>query len=173
MSESKTHWKKTFNKDYLGEWDLDEGEELKLVISRIEVKQVKSPTGDSDNCNVAFFTNPKIKPMILNVGACKIIQRFSGSKYIQDWGGTAIQVYVQPGVLAFGSTVDALRLREHQPRMEKPALTPDHEKWQGAIGAYADNKDLAVITKYYSLSPAHELLLKNEAAKLEASTSQD
>jgi len=172
MTDKKTHWKKTFNKDFLGAWDLEEGEELKLIISHVDVQKVKNPQGEEGLCNVAHFTDKKVKPMILNVGACKLIQRFTGSKYIEEWGGCAIQVYVQEGVRAFGEITDALRIREFQPRMTKEALTPDHKKWSGAVSSYAKNGDLAIITKYYELSPENEQRLKDEAAALPDSAEQ-
>ena len=31
---NKTHWKKTFNKDYLGAHDLEESKDIKVVIKK-------------------------------------------------------------------------------------------------------------------------------------------
>jgi hypothetical protein len=161
---NKTHWKKAFNKDYLGAHDLDEGQELKLTIKNVIVKEVTDPQGTKTSCDVAYFTDKKVKPMILNVGACKIIKRFTNSNYIEDWAGTTVQVYVMENVKAFGETTDALRLREYQPRMEKEELTPDHDKWKGAVNKYKESKDLSVVKEYFKLSPANEKLLKEQAA---------
>jgi len=160
---NKTHWKKAFNKDYLGAHDLEEGQELKLTIKNVIVKDVTNPQGQKETCDVAYFTDTKIKPMILNVGACKIIQRFTNSKYIEDWAGTTIQVFVLEGVKAFGEVTDALRLREYQPRMEKEELTPDHKKWDGAVKKYTETKDLTVVKEYFNLSAANETLLIEQA----------
>ena len=41
---TKTHWKKVFNKDYLGSHDLDE-KDLKAVIDHCEVRVVKDSSG--------------------------------------------------------------------------------------------------------------------------------
>ena len=160
---SKTHWKKAFNKDYLGAHDLEEGQELKLTIKNVLVKEVTDPNGSKGTCDVAYFTDKKVKPMILNVGACKIIQRFTNSKFIEDWNNTPIQVYVLENVKAFGEVTDALRLREYQPRTEKQELTPEHEKWQGAVKKYKENQDLTVVKEYFSLSAANESLLIEQA----------
>jgi len=156
---NKTHWKKAFNKDYLGAHDLEEDQELKLTIAQVVVKAVTNPNGEQTSPNIAFFTAKNVKPMILNATACKTIQRFSGSKYIEDWAGTHIQVYVMEGVKAFGDIVDALRIRDNPPRMTKDDLTPDSEKWDQAVESYknADDKDaqIALIRKHYNLSEAH------------------
>jgi len=163
MSDKKTHWKKAFNKDYLGAHDLEEGEELKLTIKNVLVKEVLDPQGTKKPCDVAFFKEKDIKPMILNAGACKIIKRFTNSNYIEDWHGTAVQVYVQENVKAFGEVMDALRLRDYQPRMEKEELTPTHEKWKGAVKKYSESKDLSVVKEYFTISNANEKKLIDEA----------
>ena len=161
---AKTHWKKTFNKDYLGAWDIDEGDELKAIISRVEVRDVTDTNGSKSPCNVAIFKDKKIKPMILNVGNSKIIQRFVGTPYIEDWKDVAIQVYVDENVRAFGEITEGLRIREHQPRMTKDALRPGHPKWEGAVTKYRETEDLSIVKKYFELSPSDEQTLIDEAA---------
>jgi len=164
----KTHWKKTFNKDHLGAWDIDEGEELKLVVKHVIAKEITNVGGIKDFCNVAYFTDDKIKPMILNVGNCKIMQRFSGSKFIQDWVNIRIQVYVLDGVRFGNDITEGLRLRENQPRMEqdKEELAPDHRRWAEAVKKYAETKDLSTAKKYYILSKSNEEELIREAGLL-------
>jgi len=161
MSE-KTHWKKAFDKDYLGAHDLEEGQELKLTIRQVIVKEIIDPQGGKELRNVAYFTD-KTKPMILNVTACKQLKGFSGSKYIEDWKGLNIQVYATD-VKAFGEMTEALRIREHQPRMGKDELTPDHEKWAGAVSKYRESKDLSIVEKYFTLSDTSRQELIREAS---------
>jgi hypothetical protein len=127
----KTHWKKAFDKNFLGSHDLDEGKDLVAVIDHIEVRKVKNNQGEEASKNVAVFKG-KIKPMILNVTNCKIIKRFSGSNYIEDWGDIPVTIYIK-NVTAFGEEVEALRIREKQPIMEKPKLTPMHPSWPKAV----------------------------------------
>lgn len=164
---TKTHWKKTFNKDYFGAHDLDDGNggysTADLVIQRVVLKDVKDPHGNSERVRVAEFQG-KAKPMILNVGACQQIEAFTGSRYIEDWSGCAIRVYVERGVRAYGAEVDALRIAPEQPK-ERQELTPDHEKWAGAVKKYAeDGADaIAVIRKYYDLSETNLEALKDAA----------
>jgi len=167
MADARIHWKKAFNKDYLGAHDLDEGQELKLVIKSVEHRTVKSPTGEADTCNVAIFADQNIKPMILNATACKQIQRFTGRKYIDEWVSVPIQVYVQENVRAFGEVVDALRIRDVQPRMEKPVLNKKNPKWNDAVKSYKEAEDKAAkldaIRKHYELSDADYEALKKDA----------
>lgn len=162
MSESKTHWKKVFNKDYLGSHDLDEGKDLVVVIDHIEVKEVPDTTGKKSKCNVAFFTT-KTKPMILNVTNCKIIKKFSGSNYIEDWKNIPITVYVK-SVQAFGEEVEALRIRDKQPSMERPELTPNHDMWDKAIEHLRKpNSTIDDITRRYKLSDENKEILLNSS----------
>lgn len=167
---AKTHWKKTFNKDYLGAHDLDDGsggyKTLDVVIRQVTLKDVKDPNGQSERVRVAEFEGG-VKPMILNVGSCEQIEAFTKSRYIEDWRGCALRLYVQLDVQAFGSRVDALRIAPQQPRTREE-LTPDHDKWQGAVQKFADEGEdgLAVVLKYFDLSPANRQELENAAANL-------
>jgi len=133
MEPKKTHWKKAFNKDYLGSHDLDEGKDLIAVIDHVESKEVKDPkdANKKEKFNIAFFTT-KIKPMILNVTNCKTIKAFAGSNYIEDWKRLPVTIYSRE-IKAFGEVMEALRIREIQPIVKEPELTPDNKAWPNAI----------------------------------------
>lgn len=158
----KTHWKKVFNKDYLGSHDLDNGKDLVAVISHVEIREVKDTSGKAEKRNVAIFQN-KVKPMVLNVTNCKSIKKFSGSNYIEDWKDISIQIYSKE-VTAFGETVEALRIREKQPNVEKPELTPEHQSWVKAV-EYLMKPEATIdnIKKRYKVSDANIELLQNQA----------
>jgi hypothetical protein len=159
---NKTHWKKAFNKDFLGAHDLEENQELKVIIKNVQIKPVKDTSGKENNCNVAFFTDTKIKPMVLNATNCKLIKKFSKSNYIEDWKNIPIQIYVKE-IKAFGEVVEALRIREKQPNLKKPVLSPESDKWNKAIESYRKSKNIAIIKKYYDISAENEKLLINKA----------
>ena len=129
----KIHWKKVFNSDYLGSCDLENGSDLKAVIKCVTVRKVKSPEGKEQERNVATFTDPNIKPMILNVTNCKVIKKFAKSKFINDWNNIPVQIYVKDDIRAFGDVTEGLRIREIQPKMDKPKLTPGMPAWDKAI----------------------------------------
>jgi hypothetical protein len=159
--ETKTHWKKVFNSDYLGSCDLEDGKDIKLVIKHVTVQEVKNNDGKKQNRNVATFTDPNIKPMILNVTNCKTIKKFSGSKFIDDWNNIPIQVYVKDDIRAFGDVTEGLRIREIQPKMDKPVLSPNVQAWQKAIEYLKGSGTIEGIKKKYELSSENEELLKS------------
>ena len=162
MSELKTHWKKVFNKDYLGSHDLDEGKDLVATIDHIEIREVKDTSGKAGKCNVAVFTT-QIKPMILNVTNCKTIKKFSGSNYIEDWKNIPVTICSKE-VQAFGESVEALRIRDKQPNMEKPELNPDHQAWGKAVEHLKKpNSTIGDILKRYKVSDANQAKLQEAA----------
>jgi len=159
---TKTHWKKAFNKDYLGSHDLDEGKDLVATIDRIEVRKVKNNQGEEASKNVAILKG-KLKPMILNVTNCKTIKKFSGSNYIEDWSDIPVTIYIAR-VTAFGEEVEALRIRDRQPNVEKAKLTPSHARWDDAV-AYLKKEGATMegILKGWDVSPEDQNKLQEEA----------
>ena len=157
MSE-KTHWRKVFNSDYLGSCDLED-KDLKAVIKSVSVKKVKSPDGKEQERNVATFTDAKLKPMILNATNCKVVKKFAKSPYINDWNNIAIQIYVKDDIRAFGDVTDGLRIRDQQPRIDKPALTPSLPAWIKAVEYLKGTGTMDGIKQKYELSPENEELL--------------
>lgn len=125
----KTNWKKLINPDYLGAYSLDNGNgeytDLIVTIKRIKVETVTGPEGKKENCPVAYFAESGTKPMVLNATNMKTLQKLFRSKYIEDWEGGKIQLFVAQ-VKAFGDVVDALRIRPYAPKVqaqEKPVCT--------------------------------------------------
>ena len=158
--ENKTHWKKVFNSDYLGSCDLEDGKDIKVVIKHVTIMEVKNTDGKKQNRNVATFTDPDLKPMILNVTNCKIIKKFTGSKFIDDWNNVPIQIYVKDDIKAFGDVTEGLRIREIQPKMNKPELLPTLQAWNQAVIYLKGTGTIEGIRKKYELSPENEELLK-------------
>jgi hypothetical protein len=115
----KTHWKKLENPDYLGAYALQPNQDLIVQIKSVGQEEVYNPTNSKkETCTVAHFMDQKIKPMILNVTNCKTISKLYDTPYIEDWNGKYISVYIAK-VKAFGETVDALRIRNKVPTVEK------------------------------------------------------
>ena len=169
----KTHWKKTYHKDYLGSHDLDNGEggtlDLKVTISHIEQRTIVGEGGRESDANVAFFTDKGVKPYILNVEANERIAAFSGSKYIEDFAGCEIQLWVQPDAkLMSGAKGEAVRIRAQQPRTEFPVLDKDHARFAEICQKYADKGDsvLTAARKGFTISDETEELIKSRAADL-------
>lgn len=157
--KGKIHWHKVFLSDYLGSCDLDEGKDLKAVIKSVSVRTVKNTDGKAQDRNVATFTDAKLKPMVLNATNCKIIKKFTGSSFINDWNNVPVQIYVA-NIKAFGDMVEALRIREVQPKMNKPQLTPTSQAWSKAIEYLKGAGTIDGIKTRYELSKEDEELLK-------------
>ena len=125
--EKLTHWKKTFNPDFLGAHDFQPGEEITTVIEGFnEAQEIVGSGGKKDVVTALFLKG--YKPFILNRTNAKLISKALKSPYMEQWTGKAIQLYVQTGVKAFGDVVDAVRVRPVAPRTEKPVLDMDRFK---------------------------------------------
>lgn len=136
---TKTPWKKIVSDpDYLGEADFNEGEEKIVTISHVKSGvKIKSAEGTSEKAVVYF--KEQIKPMILNVARSKAITKVSGSKFIEDWPGVAIALYIDDNVKAFGDVVSAVRVRPRKPIVRTAVKCADCGKdVQGAMGKGAD-----------------------------------
>jgi hypothetical protein len=162
--EKKDHWKKVFDSDYLGACDLEDGQDLKATIEQVQVQKIKNTQGAEEERNVAVFKDKAVKPMILNVTNCKILKKFAGSPFIQDWAGLSILIYVKKDVKAFGDITEGLRIRDYQPR-GREELTPAHQAWPNAVTYVGLGKSIEDIKKKYDLSKPNEKKLLSEAAK--------
>ena len=120
---SKTDYRKLMNKDYLGAWDVPEGGDLVLTISKVAQEEVKGESGRSDDCMVIHFSDAQ-KPMICNVTNAQSISKIANSKYIEDWVGVRIALYATE--VQFGKKmVDAIRVREYAPKLPDKVMCSD------------------------------------------------
>lgn len=138
-----THWKALTNPDYLGSYAFDRGEEKTGTIREIKREIVTGPEGKKEECTVCHFSEPDLKPLILNVTNCKAISKLYGTPYTEEWAGKRIIMRVQQ-VKAFGETVDAVRIKPQIP----PAL-PTCAECGKMITAYG-NMNPAQVAAYTS-----------------------
>lgn len=104
MSNEKTHWMQSPNKNYLGHWDLPESGELNVTIESAQWEVVKDPvSGRSESKRVVRFKEP-IKPFICNQTNANAIVRSSGIKFMEDSQGVTICLFVD--------TIDDRRTKE-------------------------------------------------------------
>lgn len=160
--ETKTHWKKVFDSDYLGACDLENDKDVKVIIKSVEVRKIKGQNGTEEGRNIAIFTDPKIKPMVLNATNCKQLRKFTNTPFIQDWKNVPIQIYVKKDIKAFGDITEGLRIRDIQPQLSKPELKPETEAWAGAVTFLKGTGTIERIKEKYIITPALEEQLKNE-----------
>lgn len=109
-------FRKHLNKTYLGSWDIPEHEDLVVTIDHCEEQIIKTERGESTEV-VAIFKDAK--PMILNKTNQNSIAAALGSKKFEDWENRAIALFVNPNVSAFGKTVEAVRVRDYAPKVNK------------------------------------------------------
>lgn len=159
----KTHWKKAFKSDYLSSSDIEE-KDLVLTIEKVVYKECVTASGKKF-CNVAYFKEQGIKPMILNVGNSKIVKKFSGNKvHLEEWINIKIRVYVDSKVKFGSDTVEGLRIRETQPQNTKPTLTKENTiVYTNAVNYYKENKHFASIEERYELSEQIKEQIKTDA----------
>lgn len=136
---NKTPWKKIVSDpDYLGEADFNEGEEKVVTIDRV-VSGVKIKTAEGTSEKAVVYFRERVKPMILNVARSKAITKVAGSKFVEDWQGVAIALYIDDNVKAFGDVVSAVRVRPKKPVVRTAVKCADcGGDIQGAMGKGAD-----------------------------------
>ena len=121
----KTHWKKVVSDpNFIGEADFREGEEKVLTIDRVSKSETVETVEGKSKKAVVYWKEPGNKPMILNVIRSKNIEKVSGSPYFEDWPGTAVQLYIERGIKAFGDIVNAVRVRPFKPRAQASQPLP-------------------------------------------------
>ena len=111
-SEKLTHWKKMTNPDYIGSWDFQPNQELKVVIETVTQENVKLFDGKQlkdESCVLVRFKGAS-KPMIINKTNLKIVTKVLDTPYIEQWVGKTITLYVAK-VKAFGEMIDAVRVK--------------------------------------------------------------
>lgn len=122
--DTKTHWKKLINPDYIGAYALNPDEDLTVTIDYVQREQVTGTGGKKEECTVAHLVGQK--PLILNVTNSKTIAKLYGS-YIEDWSGKSITLYASMTKLA-GDMVECLRIRPSVPTKRRKPITDDRLK---------------------------------------------
>ena len=146
---NKTHWKKIVSDSpYLGEADFQPGEEKIGTILKINPAEIVKTAEGKQKMAVVHFKESGLKPLILNVAKGKAIAQVANSPYMEDWPGTAIQMYVEHNIQAYGSIVNAVRVRPYKPtppaeiiceRCGKP-ITPARGMGADQVAAYTYKK---------------------------------
>ena len=149
MSKTKTHWKIYHNPDYIGAYAFQPGERKIVTIKSVAQEAVKSQRG-SEDCLVIHFKQ-KERPLICNVTNSKAIEKVSGSGYIEDWPGTTIELYVTE-VQAFGDTVEAVRVKQTAPIIDKPELNESHAAYAKVVEAVKNGFTRDQIEQKYTVT---------------------
>lgn len=118
--DTKTHWKKLINPDYIGAYALPNGQDMTVTIDYVQRETVTGSGGKKEDCTVAHLVGQK--PMILNVTNSKSIAKLYGP-YIEEWSGKQVTLYASMTKLA-GEMVECLRVRPQVMKPSKPEI-PD------------------------------------------------
>lgn len=165
---SKTPWKKIVSDpNFLGEADFDAGEEKVATIARVASNVTVQTADGKQSKSVVYFAEP-IKPMILNVARAKSIAKVTGSRFIEDWSGHKIQLYVDEHVKAFGDIVAAVRVRPTKPKEHKQAICADcGQPVKAANGRNADFIASYTAKKFNGTVLCYDCALKRSVAQAE------
>lgn len=166
---SKTHFRKVFKSDHLGVADLEEfleeGKRLVFTIKEVRQEYDVKVAGKSGNFNIAYFKE-SIKPLVLNATNSSIVRSFNNnSPFVEDWSNTIIELYIQSSVKLGKDVVSGVRIKPNQPKIVKPEITPNSEKWQNAIDYYKSNGNFDGILKHYTINVENQNKIK-DAAKI-------
>ena len=129
-------YRKYMDKNYLGSWDIPEGEDLILTISNVEQDDVKNERGSERKLTIHFAED--YKPLIMNATNCDRITKAYGSPKVEDWVGKRIALTTEK-VPAFGSVKDAVRIRPYPPKVTEAFCDECGQKIE-RHGEYSVNK---------------------------------
>ena len=139
MSEiqGNPHWRKLHNPKYLGAYSFEKGEKSRILkISNVCYEEVLSNLG-ANMCTVIYFSNSD-KPMICNKTNATAISIVCDSEHVKDWIGHNVEVFVDK-VKVKREFVTALRIKPNKPIVLKPKLSPESDRWEGAIKSLKAN----------------------------------
>ncbi len=156
-NSGKTHFRKVFKSDHLGQADLEEfienGSNLIFTINRVEQRYGERVAGKKIDCNIAFF-NENIKPLVLNATNSKIVRSFNGnSPFVEDWGNTLIELYIDKNVKMKGQTVGGVRIKTRQPQVSKEVMCENHPHWEnGKARVKRENWSIEKVREMYKIT---------------------
>ena len=110
-------FRKFMDKNFLGAWDLEEGNDTVLTIDHVQRDEVKNDRGTERKMTLHFKENG-YKPMICNTTNAKAISTAYGSTKVEDWENKKIALY-KATISAFGQTTECIRVREYQPKSDE------------------------------------------------------
>jgi len=149
----KTHWLQSPNKNYLGHWDLPNGEDLVLTIKSAQWEKVKNPIIGTEEAKRVVRFEEDVKPWICNQTNAQTISKVTGINFMEDSVGEKIQLFVDSiKDKRTREMIDCIRVRKQKPRT-KEVLNEKHAKWEGAKASVANGEiDLVGLRKHFVIS---------------------
>jgi hypothetical protein len=166
MSDTKTHYRKVFKSDHLGQADLEdfkeEGSNLIFTISYVNQEIGAKVAGKKIDANIAYFVE-RIKPLVLNATNSATMKKLTGSAFIEDWQNVVIQLYIEPNVKMKGEVVGGVRISHLKPKLAKPQVTKENTKmWDNAKLAFKQDGNFIRVFKRADITPDNQALMLAE-----------
>ena len=153
---TKTHYRKAFKSPYLSAADIVGPTILTIshvTLSGDETKKTK------DIFNTAYFAEKELrkgeqlKPMILNATNSKIMNKLTGSHFLEDWVNVPVTIFVDANVRFGRDTVEGLRISPKKPVIQKQMLDRQNQKnWNNAINAFKRDGNFNAVLKHLNIS---------------------
>jgi hypothetical protein len=164
--QSKTHYRKVFKSDHLGQADIEDfkeaGSNLVFTVSHVNQEIGAKVAGKKIDANIAYFVE-RIKPLVLNATNSATMKKLTGSAFIEDWQNVVIQLYIEPNVKMKGEIVGGVRISHLKPKIAKPLLTKDNvNMWNNAKIAYKQDGNFIRVFKRADMTPEDQKLLREE-----------
>tara|TARA_R110000737_G_scaffold271763_1_gene278828 strand:+ start:56 stop:589 length:534 start_codon:yes stop_codon:yes gene_type:complete len=164
--QPKTHYRKVFKSDHLGQADLEDfkedGSKLIFTIAYVNQEIGAKVAGKKIDANIAYFVE-RIKPLVLNATNSATMKKLTGSAFIEDWQNVVIQLYIEPNVKMKGETVGGVRISHLKPKIAKPLLTKDNiVMWNHAKTAYKQDGNFIRVFKKADITPENQRLMISE-----------
>lgn len=159
MSETKHHYRAVYKSDHLGVADLEDfieqGRKLTFVIKEVKQELGKSVAGKKGDFNIAYFTDSKVKPWVLNATNARVIKGFANNDpFVENWKNIPIELFIDYSIKMKGETVGGVKVAPIQPKIENHELPQfTSEKFEAAKKAGAD---IAKVRERYTITPEVE-----------------
>lgn len=111
------HWKKLFDPNFLGSWDLEEND-LIVTVKSVTFEKMHDVQNKTEIEKPVINFLEDVKPFVLNPTNARTIERVMKSPRVENWKGNKIQLF-KTQVKAFGGMVDAIRVRDFAPKGRK------------------------------------------------------
>ena len=120
---TKTHWKKCFNKEYIGAWYCMDSDKELTIDYAVKSEEITGEKGRKDKEPVIYFKeigeDGRQLKMVGNVTNMKTIEKVTGTPFIEEWGGHKILVFADPNVMFAGDKVGGIRVRPFAPKQDE------------------------------------------------------
>lgn len=166
--QNKTHYRKVFKSDHLGQADLEDfiesGSNLVFTIHHVSQEIGAKVAGKKINANIAYFVE-SIKPLVLNATNSATMKKLTGSSFLEDWSNVPVQLFINPDVKMKGEIVGGVRISPKAVKV-KQQLTRDNAKmWNNAIAAYKRDGNFNKVLERVNISNEDMQAIADQAAE--------